>query len=167
MFTLDRNAQDANVLINLMHVSRLYLCGDLPAYEFVVPDHVRTEITNVDQRDTLDAAIAQGVFRIASITNLVTIDLYATLATHLGRGESACLALAVEQGAMVASDEMKRFRREAIHYIGERRIIGTKDVYVLAITAGLLTIEQADADKLTLELHRFKMNFSSFRDILA
>jgi hypothetical protein len=34
---------DSNVLINLMHVSRLDLCGRIPGHEFVVPDHVREE----------------------------------------------------------------------------------------------------------------------------
>lgn len=32
---------DSNVLINLMHVSRLGLLGSIPGHEFVVPDHVR------------------------------------------------------------------------------------------------------------------------------
>jgi hypothetical protein len=34
-------AIDSNVLINLMHVSRLGLLGSIPGHEFVVPDHVR------------------------------------------------------------------------------------------------------------------------------
>ena len=47
-------ATDANVLINLMHVSRLELCARLPDYQFVVPDHVQCEIANTEQRDTLN-----------------------------------------------------------------------------------------------------------------
>ena len=42
----------------------------------------------------------------------------------------------------------------------------TPGIYVLAIRSGLLTIEEADADKAKLEAYRFAMNFSSFRDVL-
>jgi len=41
-------------------------------------------------------------------------------------------------------------------------------VLVLAIKAGLLTIEDADADKLTLESKRFKPkpSFTSYRELV-
>jgi hypothetical protein len=61
---------DANVLINLMHVARLDLCSRLPGYEFVVPDHVREEITDANQRMALDDAVLRSVVRIEAITNL-------------------------------------------------------------------------------------------------
>lgn len=41
---------DANVLINLMHVSRRGLLGCIPGHEFVVPDHVREEVMVPDHR---------------------------------------------------------------------------------------------------------------------
>ena len=47
---------DANVLINLMHVGRLDICGRLPGFEFVVPNHVREEIMLPEQRAALDEA---------------------------------------------------------------------------------------------------------------
>ena len=37
---------------------------------------------------------------------------------------------------------------------------------MLAIQAGLLTVEEADADKATLERRRFKMPFGSFADVV-
>ena len=48
---------DTSVLINLIHVSRLDLCGRLPGFEFVVPDRVRAEVTRAQQRDALDLAV--------------------------------------------------------------------------------------------------------------
>ncbi len=66
----------------------------------------------------------------------------------------------------MASDEQKRFRREAERRIGAGWTMGTKDLYLLAIRAGLPTVEQADEDKAVLERHRFKMAFESFRDIV-
>lgn len=158
---------DANVLINLMHVGRLAMCARLPGHEFVVPDHVRDEIKDAGQRSTLDDDVEAGVLRVESITDLTTIALYAELTERLGRGEAACLALAVEHGWIVASDEKKRFRREAEKRIGKGRIIGTAGLFVTAIHAGLLTVEEADADKAVLEAQRFRMGFRSFRDLVA
>jgi len=157
---------DANVLINLMHVNRLALCSNLPGCTFVVPDHVVEEITNGDQKAKLDDALARGIFHIVAIKTIDTITLFAELTTYVGRGEAACLALAVERNWIVASDEKRRFRREAVNRIGSGRIIGTRDLYVLAIQAGLITVEEADADKGILEQLRFKMDFKSFQDLV-
>lgn len=157
---------DANVLINLMHVARLDLCASLPGYEFVVPDHVREEIQDSHQRSVLDDALGRGRLRLEAITDLGSIALFAELTVYLGRGEAACLTLAVERGWVVASDEKRRFRREAENRIGKERIIGIKELYLLAIGAGMLNIDQADRDKAMLEQRRFRMGFTSFRDLL-
>src|SRR5262249_7407050 len=50
--------------------------------------------------------------------------------------------------------------------VGSGRILGTVDVFVMAIEAGLLTVEQADADKLVLESRRFEVSFASFRELV-
>ena len=158
---------DANVLINLMHVARLSFCADLLSLEFMVPDYVREEITVPEQRIELDRALNSGLLQRASITEPADISLFADLTTRLGRGEAACLVLAAKHGWSVASDEKRRFRREAVSRIGADRIIGTVDLFLRAIRAGLLTIEEADTDKKTLEEQSFKMAFSSFREVLA
>jgi predicted nucleic acid-binding protein len=88
---------DANVLINLMHVSRLDMCAQLRGYEFVVPDHVREEVTEPAQRAALDDAVARGVLRVEAITDLNAVALFAELTVRIGRGEAACLAIAVEE----------------------------------------------------------------------
>lgn len=85
---------DANVLINLMHVTRLWLFGNLPDLRLVVPDHVREEITTPEQRADLDRAVAAGLLQIASINEPDGITLFADLTLRLGRGEAACLVLA-------------------------------------------------------------------------
>jgi predicted nucleic acid-binding protein len=142
---------DANVLINLIHVARLDLFADLPDLEIVVPDHVRDEIRAPHQRTMLDSALNRGLFRIALITDPKDVDLFVDFTTYLGRGEAACLVLAVRHGWTVASDEKRRFRREAARRIGDERIIGTADLFIHAIRAGLVTLEEADADKALLE----------------
>jgi len=157
---------DANVLINLMHVKRLSLLGGLAGYEFVVPDHVRAEITEPAQVEMLDEAASRGFLRIESVTDLGALTLFAELVAHLDRGEAACLALAVTRGWMVASDERRRFRREAETRLAAGSILRTQDLFVLAIRESLITIEQADADKAVLEQRRFKMSFASFRELV-
>lgn len=157
---------DSNVLINMMHVSRLELLGRIPGHEFVVPDHVRQEIIDADQRAALDAAIDAGVVRSESIIDLDALVLFSELVVHIGRGEAACIAIAAKNGWSIASDEKRRFRREAVARVGESRILGTPELFVMAIRAGLLTVEQADEDKLVLEQRRFKLGFASFRELL-
>lgn len=155
---------DANFLINLIHVARLGFCSDLPGHEFMVPDHVRQEVSHPAQRTNLDHALESGALTPVSITEPADICEFAELITRLGRGEAACLVLAERHGWTVASDEKRRFRREAVSRIGENRLIGTADLFVLAIRAGLISIEEADADKDVLASRRFKMPFRSFSE---
>lgn len=157
-------AVDANVLINLLITHRLELFSRLPGFAYVVPDHVHQEITTPEQRAALDLALKADRFRTVSITQLNDIAFFAELTAYLGRGEAACLVLAVRNGWNIASDEKRRFRREAIRRIGSERILGTADLYVRAIRAGLITVEAADADKEILASRCFTMPFGSFRD---
>lgn len=157
---------DANVLINLLHVDRLDLLGRIPAHEFVVPDHVREELTAPGSHARIHDAIRSGTLKLELLEDLDAISVFVDLIRHIGRGEAACIALAAKHGWSIASDEKRRFRREAVARLGEARIIGTPEVFVLAIRAGLLTADEADADKSVLERHRFKMMFASFRDLV-
>lgn len=158
---------DANVLINLIHVDRLDLCARLPGFEFVIPDHVVQEITRPEQRAALDAAIEARHFRIVRITDPVDILDLTGLIAFLGRGEAACLVLASRNSWSIASDERGRFRREALARMPEDRLFGTVEIYVRSIQAGLITVEEADADKGVLEEHRFRIRFTSFREMLG
>jgi len=70
--------------------------------------------------------------------------------------------LAVAHGWTVLSDEKGRFRRVVEGRIGASRLMGTADIFVLAIRAGLISISDADADKASLAQRRFRMPFASF-----
>lgn len=158
---------DANVLINMMHIEKLDLCARLPGLELVVPDHVREEINRPEQLSMLDGAVTRGLFRLVSITEKEDIDLFVELRTRLGRGETACIVLAIGHSWAVASDERGRFRQEVMRRIGADRIIGTADLFIRAIEAGLLSIQEADSDKALLEKRRFRMPFGSFKDVMG
>jgi predicted nucleic acid-binding protein len=164
--TLRTVVTDANVLINLMHVSRLGLLAKIPNHEFVVPEHVREEITVATHRTTLDAALTAGWLKIEVIDDIGAITVFTELIARIGRGEAACIAIAAQKGWLIASDEKKRFLREATARVSVGPILTTVDVFLLAIKAGLLTIEEADADKVTLEGRRFKVPFGSYREIV-
>jgi predicted nucleic acid-binding protein len=158
---------DANVLINLMHVGRLDLLGRLPGYAFAVTPDVIAEIVRPDQKRQIEAALEAGTLRREELSDPTAVALFAELRPQMGAGEAATLALACQKGWAIASDEKKAFRREALARLGPGRILTTPGIYVAAIEAGLLTIEEADCDKAKLEAHRFTMAFPSFRELLA
>jgi predicted nucleic acid-binding protein len=158
---------DANVLINLIHVQRLGLLASLPGYEFVATGDVISEITHPAQRSALDAALSAGQLRWETITDPHDLTRYAELRQVMGAGEAACVALAEARGWLIASDEKGRLRREVNERLGPGRLITTPGLFVLAIRAGVITVEDADQAKAILEGHRFRMSFSSFRDVVG
>ena len=155
---------DANVLINFFHIGRLPLLGALTPYRFVVPAEVVNEITEPAQKADVARALVQGVLTETVIDSIEALALFGTLRDLMGRGEAACLALAATEGWMIASDEKRRFRHEAVARIGEARIVGTASLLRHAIKIGGLTVAEADGFKVLLESKRFVMPFSSFGD---
>jgi predicted nucleic acid-binding protein len=157
---------DANILINFMRAERLPLLGALASFEFVIPEEVVAEITDPVQREQLEAALTRGELHTFVLEDIAELTIYAELRHVMGKGEAACLALAEVRGWIVASDEKKRFRREVIVRLGEGRLVTTAGLFVLAIRAGLLSVEEADQAKAMLERHRFRMKFQSFRNLI-
>ena len=157
---------DANVLINLIHVRRLGLLGALSDYEFVVPPEVEAEVKTPKHAKALAQAFAKNHMQRQSFTTTNELQLYAEHAKVLGKGESACLAMAEKHGLYLASDERRKFQRLCEARLGKGRLVNTPGIYVLAIRDHLLTVREADTDKRTLEKHRFKMNFSSFGELI-
>ncbi len=159
-------ATDANILINLIHIGRLSILGSLAQFEFVVPDEVVAEILNEEQSAALRAAIDASHLARVGFQDTEELSAFAALASFLGKGESACLALAQQRGWWVASDEGGAFRREAQQRLGPGRLVNTPGLLLSAIRAGVLTVEEADQAKAVLEQHRFRVTFKSFRDLL-
>ncbi len=157
---------DANILINLIHIERLALLGQLTGFEFVVPPEVIQEINEPRQAVVVATALSQGLFKQEALVEIPALSLYAELVTILGRGEAACLSLAVTKGWMIASDEKKKFRREVLERIGADRLLNTPGLLLLAIRLGVLSVAEADAALQILARHRFKVKFKSFADLL-
>jgi predicted nucleic acid-binding protein len=144
----------------------LALLGREVGLRFVVPDEVVAEVTEPEQLRTLESAIADGSLRREAITSPDELAVFAELSQILGLGESACLAIASSRGWLVACDEKRVFLREARNRLGAGRIVNTPGLYVLWIRAGVLSVEEADAAKAILDANRFKMTFSSFREVI-
>jgi predicted nucleic acid-binding protein len=157
---------DSNVLINLIHANCLDVLGKLPEYEFAVLEEVVEEISIQEQKTTLAEAFACEQLKREVLSGVAALTLYSELRQSMGKGEAASLAMAVESGSLIACDEKRVFLREARKRLGASRILTTPGIFVLAIRAGVLTVDQADAIKALLETKRFKMTFSSFGDVV-
>jgi predicted nucleic acid-binding protein len=157
---------DTNILINLLHIGRLDLLGKLPPYSFVVPEEVVKEVREPQQAQALHTAMSSGLLSEVQLADPAELKVYADLVQILGAGEAACLSLAQCRQWLIASDEKKKFRRETLARLGTGRLLNTPGILTLAITGGVLTVEDADQAKAVLELHRFIMSFRSFRDVL-
>jgi predicted nucleic acid-binding protein len=155
---------DASVLINLIHVRALTLLGRLARFEFVVVEDVVSEIARPEQASALADAITRGWIRRERLERPEGLELFAELSRVLDRGEAASLAWAIIEKAAIACDD-RRARREAQARMGDGHIFTTPGVILVAIRDGLLTIEEADHMKETLEANRFRMGFASFRDV--
>ncbi|WP_423957640.1 hypothetical protein [Bradyrhizobium sp.] len=124
------------------------------------------EIIIPDQAAALTAAIGNGWIKQTRIEDSVSLALFAELSAIMGRGEAASLALAAAGDFDIACDEKRVFRREAVKRLGTDRILTTPGLFVLAIRAGTITVEQADSAKVLLASKRFEMTFDSFKDVL-
>ncbi len=157
---------DTNILINLIHIGRLDLLGKLPPYSFVIPEEVVKEVREHNQANALQTAISSGLLVEVQLADTAELKVYADLIQILGSGEAACLSLAQCRHWLIASDEKKKFRRETLARLGAGRLLNTPGILSLAISGGIITVEDADRAKAVLEQNRFIMSFASFRDVL-
>jgi predicted nucleic acid-binding protein len=84
----------------------------------------------------------------------------------LGVGECAAIAVAVCRGLVIAIDD-RAARKRAMALFGFERFVGTAELVVAAIRAGLIDVVAADEMKRRWEVElRFRMAFGSFGDVL-
>ena len=157
---------DTNILLNLAIVDRLDLLGVFPDLRFSSPRIVFDEVLSPRERTLVDRAVACGLLPEIAFDDIDTLALFSQLLRIMEQGEAACLALAVQYGAWVASDEKRAFRREAERLLGPGSVVTTPGLIVLAIRRQILTLEEADSIKRFLEQRRFKMTFRSFAEVV-
>jgi predicted nucleic acid-binding protein len=159
-------ATDTCILINLMRVNRLDLLGALPQYVFYVPPEVTEEIEHPDQQRALQEAIRQGWIRQTRLEDPMELQSFAQATAQLGKGESACIALAEKRNWVLGTDDSKGAKwKKVISALGIQ-ILNTPGIILLAVRKEVLTIQQADEIKDALQQNRFQMGFSSFGDLV-
>jgi predicted nucleic acid-binding protein len=155
------------VLLNLAFVGRLDLLGTLSDMDFCAPREVLDEVLRPRERALVETALADRHLVEVALEGSESLKIFADLLQIMGRGESACLALATRCQGWVASDEKRAFRREAERLLGPGAILNTPGILVLAIRRGLIGLDEADRMKQVLEQHRFKMTFGSFVELMS
>lgn len=133
-------AVDATVCITLIQNEELHILGELPGYAFHVPDEVVREVRRPAQAAELENAIESGGIERISITDPDELMIFAELrdGRRLGAGESACIALAQKRNWHIATDELRRCRREIVQRLGEGRLLTTESLRELARTYKIL-----------------------------
>jgi len=152
---------DANILINLIHVGRLDLLGKLPPYSFVVSRRgskgsERSEPSGSPSDSPLLGAPSSGAAHGPS-----GIDSVCRPHPDPGLRRSGML----EPGAVPASGSSPPTKRrnsaaKTLARLGAGRLLNTPGILTLAISSGILTVEDADRAKVVLEQHRFHHEFS-------
>jgi predicted nucleic acid-binding protein len=157
---------DACVLINFAHVSRLDLLGQIQDMIFHAPQEVLNEVSEPGQMRKIEEAVENGALHRLKIIAVEELQSVAEYIEQFGKGESACLAVAIHRQWVVATDETKdrRLSRE----IASKRIklINTPGILLKAVRQGLLSVQAADLIKTELEANRFKMSFKSFQELV-
>ena len=159
-------ATDTCIVINLAVVGRLDLLKTIPPFLFHAATEVLDEIKDLDQRAAVDEAIAAGHLDEIKLDQAGELSLFVNFNATLGKGESACLALAKARGWTIATDESKDPKWKRMIAGGGFAIINTPGILLAAIRAGRLSIAEADQIKTTLEQRRFKMKFDSFGSLI-
>jgi predicted nucleic acid-binding protein len=133
-------AVDATVCISLIQNEELHILGELPGYSFHVPDEVVREVRRPAQAQELESAIESGGIERIAITDPNELLVFAELrdGRRLGAGESACIALAQSRNWHIATDELRRCRREILRRLGVHRLLTTEALRQLARTHNIL-----------------------------
>lgn len=130
-------AMDADVTIVLIQATQLAIITKLPGYSFRIPEDAYQEVLLEDQKAALDAEIAAGRLTVVSIEDLSELRSLSEFRKAMGKGEAACLTLAVHRGWLVASND-KRFTNKAKVRISESRVLSVDKLRAIAQSAGLL-----------------------------
>jgi predicted nucleic acid-binding protein len=135
---------DASVLVNFLAVDRVDLLNDLVGHHFyVVTAHAFSEVTCAHQRARLRTVIQAGELKELNSCELAELATFARLTATLGAGESASIAIALHRSMVVALEDPTA-RRTAESLLGKNNVVGTVDLFRLAICAGLLSVADAE-----------------------
>jgi len=159
-------ACDTCILINFALVDRVDLLTAVTELKLCIPLDVWAEMERPDLKSVVEAYINSGHLHLVQLDSPEELALFATYNQVLGKGESACLAIAETRGWAIATDESKdrKWRRSIA---GKNlQIFNTQALILRSIRAGRIDVKEADAIKAVLEANRFRLPINSFADLL-
>lgn len=139
---------DTCVLLNFLQIDRMDLIGAHPD-AFMATDHVAAEITDLAQLERYEEARRAGFVAEEHVTHPAELEIFLRLegSGRLGAGERSAIAVALNRGYRLATDDnkaIKRAAREAAVASRELRFVRTEDIVTELIQHGALTIAAAD-----------------------
>ena len=139
------------VLMNFLRIDRMDLVGWHPS-GFITTDHVGAHIAqrHADQHVRYAAAIAAGHISQVRVDRPAEVDLFGRLVTarRLGVGECSAVALALNRGYGLATDEplaVNRALRNAGLSSNALYVLGTEDIVSTSVQLGVLAVPAANA----------------------
>jgi predicted nucleic acid-binding protein len=161
-------AADTCFLFHLHQVGRLGVLGQLEGFRFVIPGEVQGEFVRPESRALVAGALDAEWITLVSPKGIDELVLRKELIDRrIGKGEAACLTLAISRGWSVASDDEGRlFVREAESRIGPERIISSPDVVLMAVRRGLIPVEEADRFPGIWAVNNYELDITAFSELL-
>lgn len=161
---------DTSVLINFLAINRMDL-RKRHTCRFLITNHVRLEVTQhyEEQLTRLQQALDQGILEEIPVTDPNEIETFSKLMglESFGRGECACIAVAIHRGYTLAIDDKKAIN-QARRSCPTINILTTQDLMISMIKSELITVHEADAIKDEwASIHKFKLKIRSFAELIA
>src|ERR1700689_4058909 len=100
-------ACDTCILINFALVDRMDLLTTLTEFKLCIPEDVWAEIERPELRQIVEQHFRNGQLQLVRLDAPEELALFAIYRQVLGKGESACLAIAENRGWAIATDESK------------------------------------------------------------
>ncbi len=149
-----------------MNIDRLDLLGPTNMLQPLLCEEVESEVKRPSQKAKLLHALTEGIFQKTGYLSPAELTTFTELRTDLGLGESAALAIAIHRNTMIACDDTRAITRAEEHSVPSTRVATTVRILLRAIHGQLITVADADAYKVQLEAHRFRMKLRSFSDLV-
>lgn len=133
---------DACTAINTMRIGCWGAVLALPMNHYFISGNVLMEISEGAQARLVKRTLATGLLQRVEVVEMPELRLYGHLKMRLDDGEAATLAIAANRGGLVASDEKRRFLKEAERFLGKSRVVTTVDLAIQAISYGTISLER-------------------------
>lgn len=161
---------DASLLISLGKARQLSLLFETRELDLFITPTVLDQLRSDDTRRPVEQAIVAGLISVVHISSddPAELDAVAEWSESVDEGEAECIALALTRGWLVGLED-RAAQRAVRRRGGDPAWVSCADLLVLAVRAGRLTLEEADAIFRSLDAYPgyAKRGVSSLRDLVG